>query len=309
MRSLIESLGRSLTARPAFASAAPGRALLRGERVIAGPFGLRIPTDGAFAGGAGLWLAAALVAAVAGYGVVRGGHYEDFVRREGGLGDYAARLAGLGITSVDVSGRREMSELQVLAAARVIATSSSPFFDVDAARERLKALPIVKQASVRKIYPDRLQIDVVERDPAALWQKEGQVRLVASDGVPLDDMKDLRHADLPFVVGEGANSRLGEYSGILAAMGELRSRVAAGRLIDERRWTLKLKSGLEIQLPETDPVRAVNSLVQLEKQAHVLEKDVVTLDFRAPGRVYARLSEDAAEARRTAVRPGAKGPL
>ena len=32
------------------------------------------------------------------------------------------------------------------------------------ARKALEALPLIKQASVRKLYPDRVVIDIVERD-------------------------------------------------------------------------------------------------------------------------------------------------
>ena len=73
---------------------------------------------------------------------------------------------------------------------------------------RLETAPLVKQASVRKLYPNHLVIDLVERAPYALWQKDGQVNIVAADGAVIDQMRDQRFASLPFVVGEGANERL-----------------------------------------------------------------------------------------------------
>jgi cell division protein FtsQ len=160
---------------------------------------------------------------------------------------------------------------------------------------------------VRKLYPNHLLIDLVERAPYALWQKDGKVSVVAADGAPIDAMTDSRFADLPFVVGEGANERLPEFTALLAAAGELGPKVRAGVLISNRRWNLKMTSGVDVMLPETHPEAAVATLVRLQRQSRVLDRDVISLDLRLQGRMFARLTEDAAAAR-VAVHPKKGGP-
>jgi cell division protein FtsQ len=214
----------------------------------------------------------------------------------GGVGDYIARSLGFGVDIVTVSGATHMTESRILSLAGISSTTSLPFFDVAGARARLEADPLVKQASVRKLYPDRIVVDIVERTPYGLWQIDGRVRVVAADGAPIGDVSDGRYVDLPFVVGEGANARLREFTAILQAMQELRPRVEAGVLIGERRWNLKLKSGIEIKLPEADPKSAIASLLALQRQSRILERDILALDFRVPGRVFVRLSQDASAA-------------
>ena len=177
---------------------------------------------------------------------------------------------------------------------------SLPFFDAAAARARLEAAPLVKQASVRKLYPGQIVIDIVERTPAAVWQKDGQVAAIAADGAVIDELRDTRSLDLPFVVGEGANERIAEFLSLLDAAQELRPKIYAGVLVGGRRWNLKMKSGLDVKLPETDPLSAVTTLVALERQSRILERDVLWLDLRTEGRVFARLSADAAAARAAA---------
>ena len=83
------------------------------------------------------------------------------------------------------------------------------------------------------------------------------MRAIAADGAPIDEVSDGRYADLPFVVGEGANERVREFVALLDAMDELKPRVEAGVLIDQRRWNLRLKSGVDVKLPETDPEAAI----------------------------------------------------
>jgi cell division protein FtsQ len=269
------------------------RVLLRGER--AGRRGrwrweARVPR------GLGMALAFVLILAAFAVGAVRGGHYAAFVKAEGGIGDFLARELGLGVKVVTISGIARLDEKEVLDIAGITPKSSLPFFDVDDARARLQRAPLVQSVGVRKFYPNRVVIDVVERGPVALWQRDGEVSIVAEDGAALDELKDARLNNLPFVVGKGANKRLTEYLSILDAAEELRPRIEAGVFVSERRWNLRMKSGLDVKLPETDPAGAMRVLLKLERDGRILEKDILYLDLREPTRVFARLSSDAADA-------------
>ena len=245
----------------------------------------------------GSCLVLALLVGVAAYGALKGGRYADFVAAEGTLPDLAARAAGFAIKAVTITGTRELTEGEVLAFAGVGPRNSLVFLDVATIRERLKAVPLIREASVSKLYPNRLLIEIEERQPSALWQKDGAVSIVAADGTPVDAMKDPRFEHLPLVVGEGANGKLAEYVSVLDAAGDLRERIRAGIYIAGRRWTLKVDNGVEIELPERNPADAISRLSTLEHDGHILEKDVISIDLRIPGRLMARLTADAAAAR------------
>ncbi len=189
-----------------------------------------------------------------------------------------------------------MTEPRILAIAGISDKDSLPFFNVAAARARLEADPLVKQASVRKLYPNQIVVDIVERTPYAVWQKDGQLKAVAADGAPIDDVRDGRYVGLPFVVGDGANTRAVEFTALIGALEELRPRVEAGVLIGERRWNLKLKNGIDVKLPEADPQAAIATLLRLQREQRLLDKDVLALDFRAPDRVFVRLTQEASAA-------------
>ena len=249
----------------------------------------------------GTTLALSLLGGSAVYGAVRGGAYADFASTQGSLPDIAAKAAGFPIKAVTITGTRELTEAEILAIAGVGPRRSLVFLDVGELRARLKSVPLIQDASVSKLYPDRLLIEIEERRPTALWQKDGVVALVAADGTPIDDLKDPRFQRLPLVVGVAANKHLDEYAEVLDAAGELRDRIRAGIYVAGRRWTLKTDGGLEIDLPEKDPADAVARLALLEHDGHILEKDVLSLDLRIPGRVVARLTADAAAARADAL--------
>ena len=242
-------------------------------------------------------------------GAVQGGGYRDFVEAQGTIPDILARAAGFDVKSVSIAGAQELSESELLAIAGVRPRNSLLLLDAAALRARLKAIPLIKEASVSKLYPNRLMIEVEERKPFALWQKDGMVQLVAKDGTPIDDMHDARFEKLPLVVGDGANAQVASYVAILEDAGELRDRIRAGMYVSGRRWTLKMDNGIEIALPEENPGEAVAHLAGLEHDGQILEKDVVSLDLRMPDRVVARLSADAAAAREESLakKPKKKG--
>jgi len=231
------------------------------------------------------------------YGTVRGGQYDAFVAVNGSPLDTAARTLGFGLDMVTIAGAQGLTETEVLATAGITARTSLPFLDIAEVRDRLRQIPLIKDVSVRKLYPDRLLIEVTEREPFAIWQKDGKLLVVATDGAPIQELNDQRFTDLPFVVGQGANARVGEFLKIVESAGDLRTRIRAGILVGERRWTLKMTTGLDVKLPENDPEGAIAQFAVAARESRLLDKDLVSIDLRVPGRMYARLTEEAAAVR------------
>lgn len=313
LRSLTEQLGSPFAfafARPEFAAAGPvsrpaPRARARRPRrpVLAR---LRAAAVHPLATGA---LVFGFLGGAFAYAAVRGGAYENFIQTVGTPGDLVARALGMGVDTVTISGISELTEKEILAYAGVKARNSLPYLDAEGMRTRLRSVPMVRDAEVRKLYPSRLAITVVERQPYALWQKDGQISIVSADGVPIDTLHDNRYATLPLIVGDGANERLEQYRRIVEAAGDLGGRIKAGALVSRRRWSLHTTDNVEIRLPELEPEAAVQRLARLQRDHRILDKDIVALDLRVPGRVEVQLSNEAASARLEALTRKTKGKV
>jgi len=193
VRSVSATLGWAQPAGPALArfalEPAPQKVLLRGERVARGSAPWRMPLDRPPPLALEIALTLAVLIGAAGVGTVRGGQYEEFVASHGTIGDLVARKLGFGVNIVTVSGAAHLDEPRILSIAGISSKNSVPFFDVAAARARLEADPLVKQASVRKLYPNQIVVDIVERTPYAVWQKDGDVRAIGADGGPIDEVR------------------------------------------------------------------------------------------------------------------------
>src|SRR4051794_31608347 len=255
---------------------------------------------------AGVSLCLSFVLAAGLYGALKGGHIPQLTAAIKDTADGAANAAGMRIETVSLSGQRQVSREEIFAAAGVTDHSSLLFLDVADARARLEAIPWVAEATVRKFYPDRLQITLTEREPFALWQINGKVQVIAADGTVLSNRVEPRLAVLPFVVGPGAAAAARDFLAVLDAYPAIRDQVRASILVAERRWNLRLKSGLDVRLPDTEVERALETLARLDRDKALLSRDITAVDLRLADRVTVRVSDALAQAREEAIKKATK---
>jgi cell division protein FtsQ len=258
---------------------------------------MRAPPPGVGVAGSALLLAATLA-----YGVVAGGHVADVVAWLKDARDEAASTLGFGIAAISLTGPKEVSREEVLTTAGVTGRASLLFLDADAARARLMANPWIADAAILKLYPDRLQITVTERQAFALWQEDGRLSVIAADGTVLEPFVEDRYRGLPLVVGRGAERQAKDFLAVVDRYPDIRAQVRASILVARRRWSLRLANGIDVRLPEGNVAPALDRLVMLDREKKLLSRDIVAVDLRLPDRVSVRLSDAAAQARDEALK-------
>jgi cell division protein FtsQ len=232
-----------------------------------------------------------------GFGIVKGGHLQDLTSALSDTRNALANSAGFRITTVAMNGRKQLSQDEVLGIGGVNGRSSLLFLDAATVRDKLKANPWIADATVLKLYPGQLQIDITERSAFALWQQDGRLSLIADDGAVLEPYVSRRFISLPLVVGKGAETHARDFLALLARYPQVRAVTKAAIFVGERRWNLRLKDGLDIRLPENDVGNALAALSKLDKEEKLFSRDIVAVDMRLPDRLTVQLSEDAAKAR------------
>jgi cell division protein FtsQ len=246
---------------------------------------------------AGLAATLLLLAGSTGYGIVKGGHFEDFATAVSDTRNAFANSAGFRITTVAINGRKQLSQDEVLAIGGVNGRSSLLFLDAAAVRDQLKSNPWIADATVIKYYPGALQIDIVERSAFALWQQNGKLSVIAEDGAVLEPYLTRRFLSLPLVVGKGAETHARDFLALLARYPQVNAVTKAAIYVGERRWNLRTKDGLDIRLPENDVGNALATLSKLDKEDRLFSRDIVAVDMRLADRLTVQLSDDAAKAR------------
>ena len=233
----------------------------------------------------------------AGFGIVKGGHVEELTSALSDARNAIANSAGFRITAVAINGRKQLTQDEVLAIGGVNGRSSLLFLDAAVVRDKLKANPWIREATVLKLYPGQLQIDIVERSAFALWQQDGRLSVISDDGAVLESYVSRRFLSLPLVVGKGAETRARDFLALLARYPQVRAATKAAVFVGERRWNLRLKDGLDIRLPENDVGNALAALSKLDKEDRLFSRDIIAIDMRLADRLTVQLSEDAAKAR------------
>src|SRR6201992_20901 len=246
---------------------------------------------------AGVTATALILLGSAGFGIVKGGHLEEFTSALSDTRNAIANSAGFRITTVAINGRKQLTQDEVLAIGGVNGRSSLLFLDAEAVRDKLKANPWIGDATVLKLYPGRLQIDIVERSAFALWQQDGHLSVIADDGAVLEPYVTQRFAKLPLMVGKGAETHAKDFLAVLNRYPQVRGVTKAAIYVGERRWNLRLQDGLDIKLPENDVEGALASLSKLDQEDRLFSRDIVVVDMRLPDRISVQLSDDAAKAR------------
>jgi cell division protein FtsQ len=203
--------------------------------------------------------------------------------------------AGFGISRINITGQTLTSEAEILEALAIAPHSSTLNFDSAAALKRIEAIPSVKSANIRKIYPRELQVTIIEKKPMARWRIGDKTWLVDEDGSPII-ADDGSFRSLPLVVGEGAADNAMVMIRALDRYPALTEDLAAISRVGDRRWDLIFYSGLRVQLPENGTAQALAQLDRYQTEHQLLDRDVSVIDLRVPGMVSLKLGELATKA-------------
>ena len=203
-----------------------------------------------------------------------------------------AQLAGLGLDQVTLIGHRYTTDTDIFEAIALKHARTMLSFDPAAAQARLAELPWIQQASLERVFPDRLEVRVRERTPVAVWRRGEQSFLIDGTGRTLAQVPADVMPALPRVTGEGADSTAAGLFALLAPFPELKARIASAERVGGRRWTLRLNGGGAIQLPVEGEAQALAQAAGLLATGFGRGE----IDVRAAGRAIVREAPRASQA-------------
>jgi cell division protein FtsQ len=139
-----------------------------------------------------LWVAVAIAAGVVGYFVV------DFAR-------YSPKVLLTKPDQIDLTGNHIVVRDSVVGIFKRDAGKSVLTIPLDKRRSELEQIGWVESASVQRILPNRLRVEVTERTPIAFVRNGSEIALIDSHGVILDRPSD---QDMRFPIVSGVTDSL-----------------------------------------------------------------------------------------------------
>lgn len=189
---------------------------------------------------------------------------------------------GLGLTQVTVTGQTMTRDSRIYDQLKLGDSRSIWLLDTQEARRRVETLPWVLSASVKRIFPDRLHIEVKERAPQAIWNDGHGNKLLDATGRVLGTATAKSFQDLPIIFGNGAAPHVDNIIGLVNRQPALRSRIAVYQWTANRRWTLHLKTHGRVLLPASGASLALGRLVKGTRGRRLLDLTFERLDLRIP---------------------------
>lgn len=197
--------------------------------------------------------------------------------------EYSA-YAGFKLKNLIIYGHKNIDVKELLS--KLDADNNTPVFAIDlsAIQNALLQSDWVEQAIIARYLPNTIKISIIERTPIAIWQHKNELLLIDKDGnsIRADVSK---FANLPIVVGQGANYYASTLLDSLSGRKKLIQEIRSATFVGNRRWNLNLKSTTLAKLPENNIDIALDYLEEEIKNKIDLNK-LKVLDLRDDEKYY-----------------------
>ena len=153
--------------------------------------------------------------------------------------------------------------------------------DIHEIKQKFLDIPWIRDIVVRKVYPDRLSITVLEHRPAAIWNKDF---LLSEQGVIFSLPKDrFDPTGLPILFGPDSEGKM-----VLEAWSKIRHDLKARNLdllsvaMDNRgSWTITLDNGVELKLGRGEWLPKIDRFVSIFPEIEIPDgKRLAYVDLR-----------------------------
>ncbi len=192
------------------------------------------------------------------------------------------------ISTVRVYGIRhvEPSDVQQLLTPLVRAG----FFNtnIDYIRDQLRQMPWIYDISVKRQWPDQLDIILIEKTAVAYWNND---MLLSESGELFSPKRATYPPALPRLIGPDGQQivMLSYFKDINRLLSPLHAKIASLELTSYRTWKLTLDNGIMLQIGHKDILTRLNHFVKVyPKIVGERAKDVEYIDLRYPNGVAVR---------------------
>ncbi len=138
----------------------------------------------------------------------------------------------------------------------------------------------IEDVMVKRIFPDTISVNIIERIPMALWQKDKKLSLIDNNGNIITDKNLDSFRDLIILTGQDAPQSAPLLLSYFQAVPDIFYKIETAHFISKRRWDVVLKNGTTIKLPENNIPLALSSLEKLNSKDKILESNLDFIDVR-----------------------------
>ena len=215
--------------------------------------------------------------------------------------------SGLIVENISIVGTKIIPKDIIIEVAQINIGEGLLRVDISSIVKRIKQLKWVNKATIRRDFSGKIIIDILEHEPAALWQVDNKLWIVSDEGIKIDDQNLAYFSNLPMISGKGAEAELQKLLAAVSINMAMFNRVETASWVGERRWDIYLKNGIKIMLPEEGISLVWQNLVEFEQEERLLARNILAVDFRIKDKTIIRLTRKEASRRRLLAKTNGKG--
>jgi len=197
------------------------------------------------------------------------------------FGDY-----GYSLENVIITGQNNVSNAEIIKSLN--ADVGTPIFSInlDDSLNELTKNGWIKSAIVQRKLPDTIIVDLLEREPIALWQVNKELFVIDKEGEVIKATSPEKFKGFIYLVGEDANVYAAQLIDLLAKKPELASKVIYAVRYGQRRWDLNLQENINVKLPQENLEPAYDYLIKLFDTGKLFGNSLKTIDLRDKKKYY-----------------------
>ncbi len=136
---------------------------------------------------------------------------------------------------------------------KVISNVDGNFYSINLVKTKkiFETMPWVRQAVVKRVYPDQIEVRFSEYKSKAIWGAREDMKLVDENGVIFEaNSEDDEHDQMPQLIGPEGHGKymLDMYKNVWTAMNPLKQKLKILELNPRGSWIATLEGGAHIEL-------------------------------------------------------------
>ena len=189
------------------------------------------------------------------------------------------------VTNISISADQSDKDLSaIVAAATMTPNTRSYSLDLAVLNNRISSVPGVKTSAVRRMPNGNITVKVALHRAVALWTDGESFFPLTADGTKINKPTNIR--DESHVVFRGPRPK--NIADITNAAHNLVGDLDYMEWIENRRWNMYTKGGIVVMLPEDNPLDAIGTLVALNNNHNILNKEIQVIDMRDAARILVK---------------------
>ena len=205
--------------------------------------------------------------------------------------DDFAKHTGIVLEEVWVRGRNNQSKKEIINAINMNIGDSVLFINLDKLKGKIDNLPWVSNSSIY-LYPrGKIEIEIEEYIPVAVYKINDGHFLINEDGKKIINIDSDDYASLIIISGDNALQNMHEMKEIIWELKNCKFSLNKIERVGNRRWNIFFDEGFYAKLPSEEPKLALLRLENFLSKYDIKSEKLAFIDLRLLDRVSIKYSD------------------